>query len=216
MTIVLHLISLVIRTTRIVHRHDESTSDRTSHNFLGKLKRGVLLSWCKGFALLVLKGISEGLNRFSDGQTEDAIDLRQHLGLSLVDISSRLLRSHHITQLESELTQLRRDNLRCHRGIVARIRLRHHLRGHKTIFVNKIGDATEGTAIIDRMMEEELHTLMVDRLLGRIDHTLQHQIGLFELIPEEEISLRKLHVDRIALGQIGTQHIQSAEHPATA
>ena len=65
-------------------------------------------------------------------------------------------------------------------------------------------------------MEEEPHTLVVYGFLGRIDNTLQHQVGLFELIPEKQISLRELHSDRIALCQIGTQHIKTAEHPATS
>ena len=63
-------------------------------------------------------------------------------------------------------------------------------------------------------MEEELHTLVVDGLLACIDDTLKHQVGLFKLIPEEEIGLRELYLHGVALGKVGAQHIEAAEHPA--
>ena len=50
-----------------------------------------------------------------------------------------------------------------------------------------------------------------------IDTALQHQVGLLQLIPEEEIGLREFHLYGITLlGIVGTQHVQAAEHPATA
>ena len=41
-------------------------------------------------------------------------------------------------------------------------------------------------------MEEELHALIIDRLLGGIDNALKHKVGLLQLIPEEQVGLREL------------------------
>ena len=50
-----------------------------------------------------------------------------------------------------------------------------------------------------------------------IDTALQHQVGLLQLIPEEEVCLRELNLYGVALlGIVGTQHVQSTEHPATS
>ena len=66
-------------------------------------------------------------------------------------------------------------------------------------------------------MEEELHALVVDGLLAGVDDALQHEVSLLQLVPEEEIVLRKEYAERVStLGKIGTQHVESAEHPATA
>ena len=67
------------------------------------------------------------------------------------------------------------------------------------------------------MLEEELHALGINRLLGGVNHSLQHEVRLFQLIVEEQVGLRVLHRQRVgALCKIGTQHVQSAEHPATS
>ena len=66
-------------------------------------------------------------------------------------------------------------------------------------------------------MEEELHALVVDRLVGGVDHALQHQVGLLQLIPEEEVGLRELDAHGVVLHHIvRAQHIESAEHPAAS
>ena len=66
-------------------------------------------------------------------------------------------------------------------------------------------------------MEEELHALVVDGLLRCIDHALQHEIGLLQLIPEEEVGLRELDAHGVVLHHIvRAQHIESAEHPAAS
>ena len=38
-------------------------------------------------------------------------------------------------------------------------------------------------------MEEELHTLGIDRLLRRVDDTLQEEVRLLQLVVEEQVSL---------------------------
>ena len=65
------------------------------------------------------------------------------------------------------------------------------------------------------MVEEELHPLIVDGFLACIDDTLQHQVCLLQLIPEEEIGLGEFQFHGVALGIVGTQHIQTTEHPTT-
>ena len=66
-------------------------------------------------------------------------------------------------------------------------------------------------------MEEELHALIVDGLLTRIDNSLQHQVRLLQLIPEEKIGLGEADLYGVVLlGEITTEHIETAEHPTTA
>ena len=214
MTIIFHLIGLIIRATRIVHRHDERAVERTTHHLLEEGLWRVFLSRALSLAILILKSIGELLNRCTDGECEHPIDLAQHLGLGFLNILRTLALCHHIAQLESKLTQFGGDDgsgLRC---IVGRIRLWHHLCRHKPVFICQVGYTTESTTIVDRMMEEELHTLVVDGLLACIDDPLKHEVGLFKLIPEEEIGLRELYLHGVALGKVGAQHIEAAEHPA--
>ena len=52
---------------------------------------------------------------------------------------------------------------------------------------------------IDRTLEEELHASVVDRLLGIIDNTLEHEVSLLKLVVEEEIVVRELNLQRIAM-----------------
>ena len=91
--------------------------------------------------------------------------------------------------MEAILTELR-----CHQttglgGILAGEGLWLHIRGHQSIFRSEIGYTTEGSTIANGRFEEETHTLVVDGFLTCIDDALQHEVGLLELIPEEQIGL---------------------------
>ena len=215
MTVVFHLVGLIIRTTGIVHRHDEGVVDGTTHHLLTEGLRGVSLGRTNGLATLVLKGISELLGRFADGHHQHLVDLTEHTGLGLVDRGLLTLLLGHVAQLQTVFTQFRSNERTGLRRVIAGVGLRHHLGRHESVFVDQIGYATEGAAIADGRLEEELHTRIVDRLFACIDTALQHKVRLLQLIPEEEVGLRELHLNGVALfGIVGTQHIQTTEHPA--
>ena len=93
-----------------------------------------------------------------------------------------------------------------------------HALGHQTILLGKVSHTAECTAIIDRVLEEELHSGIFHRQFSIVNNSLEHEIGLLQLVVEEEISMRKLHGKRVvvSLGKITTQHIQAGKHPATA
>ena len=105
MTVVFHLIGLIVRTARIVHRHDESAIERTTNYRLIERLGGIFLSRALGLAILILKGIGELLYWRTNGECEHTVDLPQHLGLGFLNILGTLALCHHIAQLESELTQ---------------------------------------------------------------------------------------------------------------
>ena len=65
----------------------------------------------------------------------------------------------------------------------------HHCHRHQSVLLGEVGHATEGTAIVDGVLEEEAHTLVVDGLAGIVDDALEHEVGLLQLVVEEEISL---------------------------
>ena len=88
-TVILHLVGLVIRPTRIVHRHDESAVDGAAHHLLIERLRRVRLGRTDRLAALVAEGIGELLKRFADSQRKHLVNLTQHTRLGLVD--ARLL-----------------------------------------------------------------------------------------------------------------------------
>ena len=67
------------------------------------------------------------------------------------------------------------------------------------------------------MVEEELHTRVINGLVGTINHALQHQVGFLELIVEEEIVVGELNGNRVAvtMSEIGPQHVEARVHPAS-
>ena len=216
--VVFYLVGLVIRASRIVHRHDESAVDGASHHFLIERLGGVLLGRADSLAALRLKGIGELLRRFADSQRDHLVDLGEHPDLGLVDAGLLAVLLGHIAELKTILAEFR-SNQRAHlRGIVAAETLRHHLGRHQSVLLGQVADATEGATVANGTLEEELHARVVDGLLARIHTSLQHEIGLLQLIPDKEISLRELQLNGVAVltGVIGTQHIEPAEHPAAS
>ena len=112
MTIILHLVGLVVRTARVVHHHDKRTVQLPTDSLFIERFRGVTLRLCQLFAVLILEGISELLHRLAQGETQHLVNLSQRFSLSLLNISSFLTLSHHLTQLETILTELRFDDSR--------------------------------------------------------------------------------------------------------
>ena len=49
-------------------------------------------------------------------------------------------------------------------------------------------------------------------------HALKHEVGFLQLVVEEQIVVRELHCQRVGvlLCEVGPQHVESGEHPATA
>ena len=66
------------------------------------------------------------------------------------------------------------------------------------------------------MVEEELHARVVNGLVGAIDHALEHEVGLLELVVEEKIVVRELHGNgvTVTVRKVGAQHVETGVHPA--
>ena len=218
MAVVFHLIGLVVRTARVVHRHDERAVDRTAHRGLVELQRGVFPRCANGLALLVGKGEGELLHGLAEGDGEDVVDGAEHLYLALLQGCRFLAVGTHLAQFEAKLPQLRCHNP-CHAaGVLCRIGLGLHALGHEPVFLCQVGHAAEGAAIIDGILEEEAHALVVDGLVVGIDDALQHEVGFLKLVVEEEVVVRELHRHRVVVltGEVGAEHIEPAEHPAAS
>ena len=61
------------------------------------------------------------------------------------------------------------------------------------------------------MVEEELHALVVDGLGGCLYGSLKHQVGLLQLVVEEEIVVGELNSQRVGmlLGKVGPEDIET-------
>ena len=216
MTVVFHLESLVIRSSRVVHHHDESAVQVATHRLGIELLRRVSARLAHLLAILVHVSISELLHGLAQRQAEHAIDGRQHLRLATGNGGRFLLVGHHLAQLQSEFAQLRTHHTLHATGVVGTIGLRLQALRHQSVLAGQVSHAAERTSIVDGMVEEELHAQVVDGLLCTVDDALKHQVGLLQLVVEEQIVVRELHSQRVLvlLGKVGTQHVQSREHPA--
>ena len=187
--VILHLVGLVVFAARVVHHHDEGAVERVAYGLIVERLGGIALGGSQGASVLVGECVGKLLHGFADSESQDVVDGAQHLGLALADVLSLLAGSHHRAQFKTILTQLGRDNP-CHAaGIVRRVGLGHHCHRHQSVLLGEVGHATEGTAIVDGVLEEEAHTLVVDGLAGIVDDALEHEVGLLQLVVEEEISL---------------------------
>ena len=194
MAVVFHLISLVVRTARVVHNHDKCAFDAIAHNLAEEFLRSIFLRSAYSLAVLVGESISKLLNRFAESHREHVVDGGEHLSLALVDSLSVLSLGNHIAKFKTKLTQLACNETRDTAGVLCRISFRHNAHRHHAIFIGKVGNSTESTTIIDRTLEEELHASVVDRLLGIINNTLEHEVSLLKLVVEEEIVVRELNL----------------------
>ena len=146
------------------------------------------------------------------------VDVGKHLRLACLDGCLRLLSGHHPAQLQSVFPQLRRYDFRHAGGVLGRVGLRHRLHRHDTVFLGKVGQTAERAAVADGILEEELHTRVVQGLPGIVDHVLQHQVRLLQLVVEREIHVRVHHLQRVLVlpGELGAQHVQTGEEPAAS
>ena len=218
MAVILHLIGLVIRATRVVHHHQESTIQAMSYRLLVEALRSIFLSLAHLLAVLVTEGIGKLLHWFAKCQRQHVIDGSEHLILTSLDGARLLALCHHLAQLQAILTQLAADEFAHLRSVVAGESFRLRTHRSQAILLSQVGNAAESTTIVDRVLEEELHLRVFDRLLSCVDDTLQHEVGFLQLVVEEEIVLRELHYSAllVVLGEIGAQHIEATEHPATS
>ena len=190
--VILHLVGLPVGTARVVHHHHEGAVERMAHGLVVELLRGVLAGLAHGLAVLVLEGVGKLLHRVAQRDGQHVIDRAEHLSLAGLNVALRLLGSHHLAQFQTKLAQLRGDQLRHTRGVLCGVGLRHGLHRHDTILLSQVGSTTERTAVIERIFEEELHALVVNGFIGAVDHALQHQVGLLQLVVEGEIDLTVL------------------------
>ena len=218
MAVVFHLVCLVIGTAGIVHHHHESAVQTLAHHLLIERLRRVGLGFGHGLAVLVAESIFELLHGFAQDKGEHPVNLRQHLGLRLHEGIGRRAFLHHVAQLQRLFAELALDNGAHFGRILSRIGLRTNFRRYQPILLSKVGDAAESATVADGTLQEETYTQVVNGFLASVDDTLQEKIRLFQLVIEKEVILgeRDLKGVLMPLGEIGTQHIQSAEHPATA
>ena len=217
-SVILHFVSLVIRPARVVHHHDKRTVERSAHRSLIERLRCVGLCGTHGLAVFVAEGIGELPDRITQCQRKNVIDRAEHLGLAFLNVGRLLIVSDHTTQLQSKLAQLRRHHLLHLGGVVAGEGLRHDVHWHQSVFLAQVSYTTESSTVADGVAEEKLHTRVVHWLTCTVDDPLQHEVGLFQLIIEEQIRMRELHAHRVAvsLGKVGAQHVETREHPASA
>ena len=191
--VVLYLVCLVIRTTRVVHHHDECALNRVAHYLVVERLRCEAARLAYGTTVLVAELVCEFLHRLAICHREHTIDGREHLGLAVGNGLWLLAGSHHAMQLKSILAKLRREqrtHLCCILGSECLGLSRHR---NESVLRSEVGYTTECTAIVERTLEEELHTWVVYRLLGVVDDTLKHKVGLLKLVVEEEIVVREVY-----------------------
>ncbi len=216
--VILHLVGLVIRVARVVHHHDEGAVELPANGGLVEALGGIGLSLAHLPAVLVAEGVAELLDRLAQGEAEHVIDGAEHLGLAGGNLPGVLAGGGHTAQLQPVLAQFARHEAAHPARVLARIGLGHHVHGHEPVLLGQIGNTTEGSAVAKRTLEEELHPSILDGLSGKVDDTLQHEVGLLQLVVEKQVVLRELHRQGVGmgLGEVGAQHVHAAEHPATA
>ena len=74
MAVVINLVSLIIRSTRVVHHHNKRTIKRTTNRFLVEFLRCIGLHLTHLFTALILVGVVERLNWFAKRKRQDVID----------------------------------------------------------------------------------------------------------------------------------------------
>ena len=100
--------------------------------------------------------------------------------------------------------------------MLAAVGLGHRFLRHKAILTHHIGYTRKGASIAQGMLEEPLYGAAFQGLATGINHALQEEVGLLELIEEEGIDLRKLAGGEVVLGNgLGTHDVETGEEPAT-
>ena len=66
-------------------------------------------------------------------------------------------------------------------------------------------------------MEEELYALVVKWFVGAVNHALEHKVGFFELVPEEEVVVRVFNTQSVVVttSKVCAHHVETRVHPAT-
>ena len=187
MAVVFHLKRLVIGAARVVHHHDKRAIERSAHRFPVKLLRRECHRFAHCLAILVGEGIGKLFYRLTQREAEHVIDGAEHLAFTCLDGIGLLLVCHHIAQFQPKLTQLAGNEARGTAGVFGGIGLQLRTLGCKTVFLSKVGDTAEGATIANGRTEKELHPLVVNGFIGTVYHTLQHEVGLFQLVIKEEV-----------------------------
>ena len=74
MAVVINLISLIIRSTRVIHHHNKRTIKRTTNSLFIEFLRCISLHLAHWFTILILVGIAKRLNWFAKRKRQDVID----------------------------------------------------------------------------------------------------------------------------------------------
>ena len=215
--VVLYLIHLIVLTRGVVHHH-VVLREVGLGKLLVELLRGVGGGFhYLAFGVLLLPGeLCRGL---AHGEGQHAIDFSQHPGFCLLQIGGKsILVGSQSAQLEAVLAELEGYEVADARGVVGVVGLGHHVGRHQAVLVDEVGHAGELAAVADGVLEEPLHLLVVDGLLVGVDHGLQEEVALLQLVVEEEVGLRELEVGgQVVLADgLVAQHVHAGEHPAAA
>ena len=179
----------MVRAARIVHHHEEGAVEVFSYCLLIETLRGILLSLTHLLAVLITESVGKLLHGLTQCKAEHVVYLTEHLLLASLDGSLLLAQGYHLADLQAILTELAAHQTAHLRGIIARISLWLRTHRHQSILGSQVGNTAEGTTIIERILEEELHLRILNALLAQVNDALKHQVGFLQLIVEEEIIL---------------------------
>ena len=92
-----------------------------------------------------------------------------------------------------------------------------HLGWYKTILAYEVGHTGVCATIGQRILHEPLHLLVVNALATGVDDALKEEVGLLQLVVEEQMNLAELETcDAHLLHGLVSENVHASEHPATA
>ena len=167
------------------------------------------------FAVLVLKGEVELNRRLAVCHYKHLINLQKHLFLALYKFVGLCLAV--ASQFHSELAQFTlKLSAEC-RCVVGDVSLGHHALRNNAVFCSKVGNSCECSAVAQRIAEQPVNHLVGHRLLASIYNSLKEKVRLLELIPKEEVNLRKAEIIEFIVGNdLRTEHVHASKEPASS
>ena len=216
MAVIVYFIALVILATGVVHQHYVVGQQLFVSIFL-KERHGSVMLCLHRITLGIVADIVELRGRYTEVQHQHAVDGSEHRSFLLLQSFGLGTGGSHVTQLQTILFQLQRDEVGHAGGIFTAVCFGHGIFGNKAVFGNNVGHTSKGTPIAQRMLEEPFYGLISQGTLGGVDDALQEEVCLLQLVPEEGIDFGELERLETVFGKgLGTHHIQPRKQPATA
>ena len=152
MAVIIDLIQFIELAARIVHQHDVVVLQVLADKFLIEGLWRVLLCLDR-IAFGVFASPGEMRWRFTQVEDQHTVDSTQHLCLTAFQIRHFFAFGGHVAQLESELFQLKSDEVAHARGVLAAVGLDHHFGRYYAIFHQQVGYACELATVTNRILE---------------------------------------------------------------